>query len=419
MMRAVLICKNVRTEARQAGDYVFELKVFSKRGKDVAADLSKTNPVQIQPLSPPKIKDFFSTKPVYQEAISFKSLTEFKSRQPGANPAIEDNILLNWKIANPEQLKELKLIGRAFDGSVSSQLKRFNFSEGIPKTLKDFCNLQEELICKNVPTGAREPGDYIFELTAISKKGTENSPISAKTETIKIKPHLVPLKIAYLKVNGKDAATKYLIPIEPEQPVKVVMLSWQVEKSKGMKVELLPTPGTVPPVGGIAYPLSQQPSSQTLTLKVTNAEGQEISKSVTFETFNAKSPPSPTPPPARLKLPVPPSRPPIQSPKSKPSPSPSPVASPTPSAVKASPSPSPASSPSPSPASSASPSPSGSPSPSPASSPSPSPASSPSPSPASSPSPSPASSPSPSPAGSASPSDPDSLSPSELPPRFD
>ncbi len=76
IMRAVLLCKNVRTEARQAGDYVFEIKVFSKRAKDTAADSSKTNIVKIQPLEPPKIKEFFSTKPVYQEASSLKTPRE-------------------------------------------------------------------------------------------------------------------------------------------------------------------------------------------------------------------------------------------------------------------------------------------------------------------------------------------------------
>src|SRR5919199_277208 len=355
IMRAVLICKNVRTEARQAGDYVFDLKVFSKRAKDTAADSSKTNLVKIQPLDPPKIKEFLSTKPVYQEASSIKTATGVvgaglsdivgKRQTNRLNPPVQesggggqklgvipdrgDTILLNWKIINPEQLKELKLIGRAPDGSVNSELKRYDFSQGIPKELKDFCNLQEELICKNVRTEARKPGDYIFELTAVPKKEPGETPIFAKTDTIKIQPNLVPLKIVYLKVNGEDAVTKYLVPINPEKQIKVVTISWQVEGGKDMKVELLPAPGTVLPVGAIAYPLSQQPSSQTLTLKVTNPAGQEISKSVTFETLIPAPAPSPTPPRELPKLSVPPLLPPVVPPK--PSVSPSPGGSPSPS----------------------------------------------------------------------------------------
>jgi hypothetical protein len=139
-----------------------------------------------------------------------------------------------------------------------------------------------------VPTDARQPGGYIFELTAVPKKGIQEPPIAAKTDTIKIQPNIVPLKIVYLKVNGRDAPTKYIVPISPDKPVKVVPISWQVKGGKGIKVELLPAPGTVPSVGTIAYPLSQESSNQILTLKVTDATGQELSKSVTFETLNRR-----------------------------------------------------------------------------------------------------------------------------------
>ncbi len=385
IMRAELICKNVRTEARQAGDYVFELKVFSKQTKDVAADSSKTNSVKIQPLDPSKIQEFFSTKPVYQEASSLKTLPELKNQNYGLNSTIEDTILLNWKIIKPYQIKELKLIGRAPDGSVNSELKRYDFSQGIPNELKEVCQLEKELTCKNVPTDARKPGDYIFELTVVPKKEPEESPISAKTDTIKIQPNLVPLKIVYFKVDGQDALTKYLVPINPKKPSKVVTLSWQVEGGKDLKVELLPAPGTVPPVGSISYPLGQQASSQTLTLKVTNAAAQEISRSFTLETLKPEPVPSSKPPVLLPKLPVP--RPTIFSPKPSVSPSASAVPSPVPNAATSSPLPSPSGSSSPSPSGSSSPSPTGSPSPSLG--------------------------------GYPSLSDPDSLSPFELPPRFD
>ena len=391
IIRAELVCKNVRTEARKAGDYVFELKVFSKRAKDVAADSSKTDIVKVQPLDPSKIQEFSSTKPVYQEASILKPLPDVKSQKSGTTPTIEDSILLNWKIIKPDQIKELKLIGRAPDGSVNSELKRYDFSQGIPQQLKDFCQLEEELTCKNVPTEARKPGDYVFELTVVPQKESGEPSISAKTDTIKIQPNLVPLKIVYLKVNGQDAPTKYLVPINPDKPIKVVSLSWQVEGGKDLKVELLPAPGTVPSVGAISYPLSQQPSSQTLTLKATNAAAQEITKSVTLETLNPTPVPSSTPPVVLPKLPVP--RPAISPPKPSVSPSASTVPSPVPKAAVASPSPSPSASPSPVLGSSSSPSPGTSPSP--------------------------GSSPSPSLKGSPSLSDPDSLSPFELPPRFD
>ena len=399
IIKAILICKHVRTEARQPGDYLFELKVFSKQKKDVAIDTVKTSAIAIQPVAPPKISEFISTKPVYQEASIRSQGSGVRGQASGVNFPSGDMILLNWKIKNPEQLKELKLIGRTPDGTVASNLKPYNFSKGIPEELQKNCQLQQELICKNVPTQIRKPGDYIFELTAIPKKGEAEKPIAVKTDTIKILPTIVPIKLVSFKVNGQNAAGKYLIPINPEQPIKPLVLTWQVEGGKDMKVELLPAPGTVPPVGAIAYPLSQQPSNETLTLKVTNGAGQEFSRSVTFETVIPPKPePVATPSAASAKVP--------ERPLGLPTLPLKPLAPPPPSAL-------------PVPSATPSSSPGGSPSPSSTSSPSPSPTALPSLSPGGSPSPSPTASPSLSPGGSPSPSDPDILSPSELPPRFD
>ena len=399
IIRTMLICKHVRTEARQPGNYVFELKVFSKRKKDAAADFVKTNTVKIQSVAPPKISEFFSTKPVYQEAsISSRGGVSTPAQKPAVNSPSGDMILLNWKINNPEQLKELRLIARLPDGSAISGLRPFNFTQGIPKELQEFCQLPQELICKNLPTGIRKPGDYVFELTAIPKKGEGEKPISAKTDTIKILPNIVPIKIVAFKVNGKDAGGKYLVPINPEKPIRPLVLTWQVEGGKDMKVEILPAPGTVPPVGAIAYPLSQQPSSETVTLKVTNGTGQEFSRSVTFETLIPPKPePSATASSPSQKIPT--------RPPGLPTVPPTPLVLPLPPGLSV---------PSESPNAGA-----GSPPASPGSSPSTSPSSAPPSSPEGSPSPSPTASPSLSPGGSPSPSDPDTLSPSELPPRFD
>jgi len=378
IFRAMLICKNVRTAARQPGNYVFELKVFSKKKKDVPADSSKTNTIKIQSVVPPKISEFVSTKPVYQEASNRSQESGVRSQKS----ATEDMILLNWKVNNPEQLKELKLIGRAPDGSVTSPLKSYNFNQGIPKELKESCQLSQDLTCKNVPTEATKPGDYVFELTAVPQKREAEKPISVKTDTIKILPNIVPIKIASLKINNQDAAGKYLVPLDPKKPIKPIVITWQVEGGKDTKVEFLPAPGTVPPTGAISYPLSRQPSSETLTLKVTNKAGQEISRSITFETVLPPKPESsPTASPPSLQIPMrPPGLPTLPLPSAG---APSPGASPTPSASSTSG------------------------------------AASPSSSPGGSPSPSPTASPSLLPGGSPSPSIPDTLSPSELPPRFD
>ncbi len=54
---------------------------------------------------------------------------------------------------------------------------------------------------------------------------------------------------------------------------------------KDIKVELLPSPGTVNKEGRATYPLGKEPGSETIILQVTNAEGEQKSRSVTIESF--------------------------------------------------------------------------------------------------------------------------------------
>lgn len=284
-LREVLICKNVRTDARKPGEYVFELQMFGKNEPRLVADSLKTSSIKISPLPLPKIVELSSTKPVYEEANALVS--------PGAKLPNDNSISLNWKILHPAQLKEVRIIGRSPEGAVTSPLIPYTFSEGVPSSLAKFCQLKEELTCTNVPTNARQPGDYIFEMTVIPKKGETEAATSVKTDTIKINPKKIQPKIIYFKINEKDALPKYLFQINKNKPFIPLKLSWKVEGGKDAKVELLPVPGTVPLQGNIPYPLSQQPAQTTLTLKVTGA-GEEINRSVSIDIFE---PPPPPPPP--------------------------------------------------------------------------------------------------------------------------
>lgn len=288
-LQRVLTCQNVRTDARQPGEYVFELDVFSRRSPDAATASLKTNTINIIPVDLPKITEFRSTQPTYTEASN-------NPQNGGANSTPGETILLNWKINNPNQLQTLRLIGRSPDGSVNSPLQEYSFNNSeIPAPLRDFCTVQEALECTDVPTGARQPGDYIFELSAIPQKGQGEPSSSLKTDTIKITPQRVPLQIINFQVNNEPARTKYIIPINPQQPPSPLTLSWQVRGGQDMKVEFLPSPGTVPNSGSISYPISQQPTREILTLKITNSLGDELSRSVTIETF--------TPPPVEAAIP--------------------------------------------------------------------------------------------------------------------
>ena len=322
-IQQLLICQNVPTDARKSGDYIFQMTLFTKRGKEVAAQTLKTSTVRIEPIPLPAIVEFASTKPAYEEvskdvilvgaqgSASIQSsntppTTNGQTSSPTNSPQQidkSDSILLNWKIKNFSQLKALNLIGRAPDGSVNSPLKTYDFSQDIPQSLEKLCEKkEEELTCKNVPTDARKAGTYIFELIPVPKQEQDKPLESKKTDPIKVNPLPVPTRIVEFKINGADALPKYLVEINPAKPI-VLVFSWKVEGGKDIKVELLPSPGTVPPVGKIPFPLSQEPGTEIITLQVTNEAKEQISKSVTIETFI--SPPA-SPSPSIPMLPPPP-----------------------------------------------------------------------------------------------------------------
>jgi len=173
--------------------------------------------------------------------------------------------------------KELTLIGLALDGSITSPLKRYSINN-----LPTGCTLITNLVCKNVPTDARQVGDYVFKLTVIPQQGAPEPEITKNTPTIKIQP--IPVNIVYFKVNGRDVDQegKITFPVNKERRQVNIILSWKVEGGEDIKVELLGS--NVQPQGNLSYPLSKPPSSQTIILKARNKAGEEKIQSVIIET---------------------------------------------------------------------------------------------------------------------------------------
>jgi hypothetical protein len=277
-----LDCRNVRTSARKPGTYLFEMVMSSKPGRGAMTETVKTNPVAIAAIPQPQILSFTSTQPVYQE-ISQVGDRATLSAQP--KPA---EIRLNWAIAHPNQLQSLQLTGRTPEGAIVSPSRQYDFSQGVPAPLEKFCVLQEQLSCQNLPTSARKPGDYLFELVAVPKNNLTAKPTTKKTDLIKILPK--PSRILEFKLNGKPTSAKYVIPILPNQPMPRLLLSWQVEGSAGTKVELLPAPGSVPLSASIPLILSPRPGSVTVMLQVTSPSGQQVMRAVTLETVDLTDP---------------------------------------------------------------------------------------------------------------------------------
>ncbi|AUT03744.1 hypothetical protein CLI64_26985 [Nostoc sp. CENA543] len=121
-------------------------------------------------------------------------IVRFQSSDASYQQANNGNIRLNWQIRYPKTLQTLTITGVFADGSVAVQPVVYNFNGKIPTELQSYCQLQNTLTCANIPTDARKPGDYIFELQAFSSKNPEEAVDTIKTNTIKIIP-IPPAKI--------------------------------------------------------------------------------------------------------------------------------------------------------------------------------------------------------------------------------
>jgi hypothetical protein len=146
------------------------------------------------------------------------------------------------------------------------------------------------LICQNLPTGAKQAGDYTFKLTVILKQAEGEAEITKNTPTVKIKPvppkPATPVNIIYFRVNGRDVSEKqkYIYEVNKDRKPVDIIVSWQVEDGEDIKVELLPFGDVQKPEGAKTYTLSKPPSSVTITLRVTNKAGEQKTQSVTIDT---------------------------------------------------------------------------------------------------------------------------------------
>jgi hypothetical protein len=296
--KSILTCRNFRTSARLAANYVFEMTIIPKPERGASSETRKTNPVAILPIPIPQVIALSSTQPIYQE-VSDIALSKDKNKKQA-----NSEISLNWSVINPKQLKQLQLVGRAPDGVILSPIRNYDFSESIPAELKAYCKLEAELVCKNVRTGIKKPGDYVFAMTALPQGDVAQKIEPKLSELIKIIPR--PPQILDFKINGKPAQIKYFIPIstqpdKSETKAKVkskakdnnfIIFSWNIDTSEGSQVQLLPAPGNILPKGSMKFNLDPKPSIMTLILQVTNSTGQQVTRSVIIETYdpNPKDP---------------------------------------------------------------------------------------------------------------------------------
>ena len=269
----IAICENIRVIPTAAGSYTYKLEVFAAPNSAQPSDIRETDSITVKPLPVPKITQISSSKPFYEAAKN-------------------EEILLNWQISETNQIQELRLISLAADGSVNSQLKRYPIiNNSLPSELRNFCILTANLICQNLPSGAKQAGDYTFKLSVIPKQASGDTEIAQNIPTVKIKPvppkPATPVNIIYFRVNGRDVGEKpkYVYEINKARKPVDIIVSWKVEDGEDIKVELLPLGEVQKPEGAKTLTLSKPPSSVTITLRVTNKAGEKKMQSVTIDTI--------------------------------------------------------------------------------------------------------------------------------------
>jgi hypothetical protein len=290
----LLSCRNVYTDARLPGEYIFELTLIPKRGRGEIPP-ARTNVTVIEPIPIPTVVELLPEQSQYTEAGTPVDLENLQS----IPPITEGGIRLTWAITAPENLRGLRLIAQTQNGAQLA-LGDFGFRDPetgallIPDALQPFCTLNPGvLFCQQVPTNIVDVGEYTFTLTAVPGIAEDGLELEPKvTDPVKILPRPVRLQALFLN--------RQLVPLEVGKiafplgrgQMQPVQLAWTVEGGSTAQVELLPSPGQVELSGSALFEISQESGPLTLTLQFSNGVGDPIVRSLTIEPYD----PNPTDP---------------------------------------------------------------------------------------------------------------------------
>ncbi|WOD38647.1 hypothetical protein [Nodosilinea sp. E11] len=286
--RRLLTCREVPLDLREPGQYRFELTLLPNLGLNLAPVRADSSLVTLAGPAQPTVLELAPDQVIYSEAG-----TQSSANGPAmAPPVTEAGIRVSWIVTHPESLQDLLLVVKRPDGTTLGG-RRFTLRNpdgaspiSLPEELQPFCQIQDRLICQGVPSGMIEVGQYQFELTPVPVNlGDNELPTAKQSEVVNIEPR--PVRIAAFTINGREAEPKYLVPVEPGQPIPGFQVAWRVEGGSTAKVELLPSPGSVGLQGAMAMPLSPA-GTTTVTLRVTDGQNPPLVRAVTFETFNPR-----------------------------------------------------------------------------------------------------------------------------------
>jgi hypothetical protein len=159
-----------------------------------------------------------------------------------------DVIRVGFAINEANRLQSLTIVGLAADGTPLTRVDQYDFSHGIPDTLKPFCRQQQGLLnCRQVRTSAKKPGTYVFEMTTVPKLGHNTVTDTLRTTPVTIAaipPVLQPQILSF-------ASTQLIYQQQPKSAPFTVQLNWVITHPRQLRALQL-VGNTVD--GAIAFP---------------------------------------------------------------------------------------------------------------------------------------------------------------------
>ncbi|PSN10534.1 hypothetical protein C7293_27700 [filamentous cyanobacterium CCT1] len=244
-----------------------------------AVESQRLDALHILPAAPPEIVSFAA------QAQAYRWNPAGASNSGQADPYPAAPIRLNWSIQNPETVTTLELSydQTTYSGQVVSNPISYSLRDGQPQGRNDICRLEgNQLTCNAVPVPTDAPGNVTLTLTLIT---SDNQRITQTLEPIEVRPPLP--QILAFTVNQQDVQTvpQHFFELDPDQEPVTLSLAWAIANPEWMQVELLPAPGQLPgDRTSLTHTLAPLAGVLSFTLQVTNAMGEQVSRSVMIET---------------------------------------------------------------------------------------------------------------------------------------
>lgn len=185
----------------------------------------------------------------------------------------QETPILNWQISHPRQVEALIVRTLTAEGALVGEPQSYDLSGSLPVELLAYCSqTRQRLICQNVPTQVRQPGQYRFEITLLPKASLNLPPVQATSSLVTLTQRpmpialeLVPQQVIYSELGTPVSANTPTLA--PPVTGNGVELSWIVTHPEVLQDLLLVVrqPGGTT-LGGRRFSLRNPENPNQITL---------------------------------------------------------------------------------------------------------------------------------------------------------